>query len=237
MTTHDQHTDFNDPTYPPADQRDAAYREPAPTDIPEGQLVDDPTHPPAAQHDAAYRDPSPTEIPEGQFVDTRQQDPAVNYPSDERIDPGFSQAPDAASAPVEPSSVGQPIEQDVVSPAHAVPAGETVPSTEAVPQAPAAVSSSGSDSSTDKALFADDQLSGLRARWTDVQSTFVDDPKECVQKADGLVSDVVEQLTASFSDARSRLEEQWARGEEASTEDLRIALKKYREFFERLLAV
>jgi hypothetical protein len=33
------------------------------------------------------------------------------------------------------------------------------------------------------------------------------------------------------------LEEQWDRGEEASTEDLRIALKRYREFFERLLAV
>jgi hypothetical protein len=64
----------------------------------------------------------------------------------------------------------------------------------------------------------------------------VDDPKECVQKADALVSDVVQQLTDSFSDARSRLEAQWARGEEASTEDLRQALKRYREFFERLLA-
>jgi hypothetical protein len=51
------------------------------------------------------------------------------------------------------------------------------------------------------------------------------------------VSDAVDQLTASFSHARSRLEEQWARGEEASTEDLRLALKRYREFFERLLAV
>ncbi|CAN5370229.1 hypothetical protein BH09ACT7_BH09ACT7_30500 [soil metagenome] len=87
------------------------------------------------------------------------------------------------------------------------------------------------------ALFAESDLSELRARWNDVQATFVDDPKDCVQKADGLVSDAVEQLTTSFSHARSRLEEQWARGEEASTEDLRLALKRYREFFERLLAV
>jgi hypothetical protein len=86
-------------------------------------------------------------------------------------------------------------------------------------------------------LFADDQLAGLRARWDSVQAGFVDDPKDCVHKADGLVSDVVDQLTTGFAEARSRLEENWARGEEASTEDLRVALKRYREFFERLLAV
>jgi hypothetical protein len=93
------------------------------------------------------------------------------------------------------------------------------------------------ESSTAQEVFADDRLAGLRARWDDVQASFVDDPRECVQKADSLVSDVVEQLTSGFAQARSRLEEQWARGEDASTEDLRVALKRYREFFERLLAV
>ncbi|MDT5081031.1 MAG: hypothetical protein QOJ80_5668 [Mycobacterium sp.] len=93
------------------------------------------------------------------------------------------------------------------------------------------------ESTAGRALFADDELAGLTARWDSVQAAFVDDPRECVQKADGLVSDVLEQLTSGFSDARARLEEQWARGEEASTEDLRVALKQYREFFQRLLAV
>ena len=93
------------------------------------------------------------------------------------------------------------------------------------------------ESSPAGSLFADGQLAGLRARWGDVQAGFVDDPKDCVQKADGLVSDVVEQLTVGFTQARSRLEQQWDRGEEASTEDLRVALTRYREFFERLLAV
>lgn len=97
--------------------------------------------------------------------------------------------------------------------------------------------SGGSSSSIGDDLFADDEMVGLRARWDSVQASFVDDPKECVQKADVLVSDVVDQLTSSFSHARSALEEQWARGEEASTEDLRIALKRYRDFFDRLLAV
>ena len=98
-------------------------------------------------------------------------------------------------------------------------------------------STAGTDLSTEESLFSNDKLSDLRSRWDHVQSGFVDDPRECVQQADGLVSDVVDQLTAGFSEARSRLEAQWARGEEASTEDLRLALKRYREFFERLLAV
>ncbi|MFV8319087.1 hypothetical protein [Mycobacterium sp. 23] len=94
-----------------------------------------------------------------------------------------------------------------------------------------------SRSSTEETLFGDADLADLRARWAGVQAAFVDDPKDCVQKADVLVSDLVDQLTTGFAHARSRLEEQWSRGEEASTEDLRLALMHYREFFERLLAV
>jgi predicted lipid-binding transport protein (Tim44 family) len=90
--------------------------------------------------------------------------------------------------------------------------------------------------SDEELLFAAD-LSGLRSRWDDIQAAFVDDPADCVQKADTLVTEVVEQLTTAFSEARSRLEAQWARGEQASTEDLRLALTRYREFFQRLLAV
>ncbi len=93
------------------------------------------------------------------------------------------------------------------------------------------------ESSTEQRLFADNDLADLRARWAGVQAAFVDDPKDCVQKADVLVSDLVDRLTNGFADARSRLEEQWARGEQASTEDLRLALMHYRDFFERLLAV
>ena len=63
------------------------------------------------------------------------------------------------------------------------------------------------ESSTERTLFVEDELAGLRARWDSVQAGFVDDPKECVEKADGLVSDLVEQLTASFAAARSRLED------------------------------
>jgi hypothetical protein len=106
-------------------------------------------------------------------------------------------------------------------------------------QAPAASHAApvGTAESSDAMLFADGELTDMRARWVEVQSAFVDDPRDCVQKADGLVAAVVDKLTASFSGARTHLEEQWSRGEEVSTEDLRIALKRYREFFERLLAI
>ena len=92
-------------------------------------------------------------------------------------------------------------------------------------------------SSTDTSLFAETDLAKLRRGWDSVQAGFVDDPKHCVEQADGLVSDVVEQLSNGFAEARSRLEQQWSRGQDASTEDLRVALKRYREFFDRLLAV
>jgi hypothetical protein len=93
------------------------------------------------------------------------------------------------------------------------------------------------ESSTAEMLFAGDDVADLRARWAGVQAAFVDNPKDCVQKADHLVSDLVEHLTTGFAQARSRLEEQWSQGQEASTEDLRVALMHYREFFDRLLAV
>lgn len=112
----------------------------------------------------------------------------------------------------------------------------TAPAAETAPASPE-LAGAEREAPTADTLFADDELAELRARWAGVQAAFVDDPKECVQKADVLVSDLVEQLTNGFARARSRLEEQWAQGQEASTEDLRLALMRYREFFERLLAV
>ena len=72
------------------------------------------------------------------------------------------------------------------------------------------------ESSTAEMLFAGEDVADLRSRWAGVQAAFVDNPKECVQKADHLVSDLVEHLTTGFAEARSRLEEQWSQGQEAS---------------------
>jgi hypothetical protein len=85
-------------------------------------------------------------------------------------------------------------------------------------------------------LFAQDDAERLRRRWTDIQAGFVDQPREMVEQADQLVADLMQRLAAQFSEERSRLEQQWDREEDVSTEDLRLALKRYRSFFERLLS-
>jgi hypothetical protein len=86
------------------------------------------------------------------------------------------------------------------------------------------------------ALFASDQSEDFRSRWNTVQAAFVDDPRESVHEADGLVAEVMQQLASTFAAERTNLEAQWSRGDDVSTEDLRQALRRYRSFFDRLLS-
>jgi hypothetical protein len=76
----------------------------------------------------------------------------------------------------------------------------------------------------------------LFERWQRAQAAFVDAPREAVHEAGTIVEDVLGRLSKSFDTERSRLEQAWQAGEEPSTEDLRIAIQRYRTFFERLLA-
>jgi hypothetical protein len=76
----------------------------------------------------------------------------------------------------------------------------------------------------------------FRGRWNDLQTDFVDHPREVVEQADELVDELMKRLSAQFAEERSRLEGQWDRDEDVSTEELRVALTRYRSFFERLLA-
>ena len=85
-------------------------------------------------------------------------------------------------------------------------------------------------------LLADDRVENYRGRWFDLQTRFVDEPRDTVSEADSLVAELLQELARSFNDARAGLEEQWSRGDDVSTEDLRLALQRYRSFFERLLA-
>jgi hypothetical protein len=85
-------------------------------------------------------------------------------------------------------------------------------------------------------LFPDDELHNFRARWDQVQTSFVDEPRQAVEQADSLVANVVKRIAEQFSAERATLEQQWAQGDNVSTEDLRQALRRYRSFFDRLLA-
>lgn len=86
-------------------------------------------------------------------------------------------------------------------------------------------------------LFPSNELTDLRQQWTTIQADFVDEPRKAVEKADELVASAMQRLAEGFAEERSMLEQQWDRGGDVSTEDLRIALQRYRSFFHRLLAI
>lgn len=86
-------------------------------------------------------------------------------------------------------------------------------------------------------LFPSNELDDLRTRWKDIQTGFVDEPRKAVEQADGLVASAMKRLAEVFAQERSGLEQQWDRGDNVSTEDLRVALQRYRSFFDRLLSV
>ena len=93
------------------------------------------------------------------------------------------------------------------------------------------------DTSERTALFETAVLNDFNSRWSEIQTGFVDEPRRAVQQADALVSDVIKRIADSFGRERTQLEQQWDRGDDVSTEDLRVALQRYRSFFSRLLTI
>ena len=84
-------------------------------------------------------------------------------------------------------------------------------------------------------LFSESEMGEFRSRWSNVQTGFVDEPRRTVEDADKLVASVMQRLAEGFANERSGLEKQWDQGDHVSTEDLRVALQRYRSFFDRLL--
>lgn len=107
------------------------------------------------------------------------------------------------------------------------------------PSAPESMSRSEqttADEGVRESVLPADRTAGYRRRWDDIQSRFVDDPRSSVEQADTLVLEVVQDLQTTFGSERSSLEAQWQSGEDVQTEDLRVALRRYRSFFDRLLS-
>jgi hypothetical protein len=108
------------------------------------------------------------------------------------------------------------------------------------PQDPIPIAATGKSEQTSTEatpLFPNNELQELRTNWDRIQAGFVDDPRNVVQQADSLVASTMKRLAEVFAQERSKLEQQWDRGDNVSTEDLRLALQRYRSFFHRLLAI
>src|SRR5262245_3828799 len=117
---------------------------------------------------------------------------------------------------------------------------ETVEQREARAGAPAGTPVSGTPGDgahPDIRLFEQEETAQLWRRWSDIQAGFVDQPRRAVEAADSLVAETMQRLAQVFAGARQTLEHQWDRGDDVTTEDLRVTLQRYRSFFDRLLSV
>lgn len=112
-----------------------------------------------------------------------------------------------------------------------VPAEQSVPAQQAAPG-----SDPGAGDQPRAQLLEDNELQNLLVQWKDIQAEFVDEPRKAVQAADALVAELMQRLAQMFASERAQLESRWSGGEDVSTEDLRRGLRRYRSFFERLLA-
>jgi hypothetical protein len=93
------------------------------------------------------------------------------------------------------------------------------------------------DDDTSEPLFTVEEVDRFRVEWRELQSDFVDHPRDAVQHADELVAQVMQSLATTFADHKRSLEGQWSAGEKVETEELRVALRRYRAFFDQLLTV
>jgi len=77
-------------------------------------------------------------------------------------------------------------------------------------------------------------VENFQTRWDGIQTGFIDDPRVAVRNADALIESAMKQISEGFAAKREHLKTQWDRGEQASTEDLRLALQQYRSIFSHL---
>lgn len=85
-------------------------------------------------------------------------------------------------------------------------------------------------------LLSSDDRGSYQQRWDDIQVRFIDEPRQCVREADDLVGEVTTRISDRFSSARQDMEQRWDGGNEPTTEELRQAVQRYRDFFQRLVA-
>jgi hypothetical protein len=147
--------------------------------------------------------------------------------SDQNVDAGRRDA----SPRIESGAGGHELDD---GPAESAQAGETRDQDGGAAQPTTGAGASASDAGG--SLLPAEMDATLQQRWKEIQTRFVDEPRGAVEDADSLVANLMQQLAEGFAKERERLEAQWGRGEDISTEDLRVALQRYRTFFQRLLS-
>ena len=117
------------------------------------------------------------------------------------------------------------------------PTDQPAPAPVAAPAPPPDQPAPGTHDVRPEEFFPPERRQQLKGTWLDIQRAFIDEPKRAVQNADGLVKEILGAVSQRFEGARHSLEVEWNRGEQASTEALRVALQRYRALFDRLLSL
>jgi hypothetical protein len=86
------------------------------------------------------------------------------------------------------------------------------------------------------ALWGADLVERYREQWRELQLRFVDDPHTATEQAAGLVNDAVQSLTDALTSQKQTLDD-WQSADRGDTEILRVALRRYRDFLDRLLGM
>jgi hypothetical protein len=220
------HTDEREPEATPRDDGDAERFEAQPDQYGQHRADDRPDH---VGHDHVEQgsadlavDSTSQDRAEGftdQAPDSRTPDSAdrtevlVDEPSPDRTDEfASSDQPDFA----------EPTERSPLAPPDAV-------STDAV--------STDAEATAGGQLLGDEDSAEFRTRWIELQGSFVDDPRQAVQQAEGLVDEVMQTLIAQLTARKEQLEARSSTSGDSSgdTEELRLRLRSYREFFEQML--
>jgi len=178
--------------------------------------------------------PDQEDTPHQEDAPDQEDTPHHEYAPDQEYAPDRQYVPDQAAAPDQEYAPGR--EDDLGVPL----AADHAASGQADRIAPGTGTGNGASAAADPAaparLLEDGELQSLRARWKDIQAEFVEEPTTAVRQADALVAELMQRLATMFTAERAELEGRWAGSTEVSTEDLRQGLRRYRSFFERLLA-
>lgn len=86
-------------------------------------------------------------------------------------------------------------------------------------------------------FLSDGETEEIKSRWRKIQTQFVDEPRTSVDRAESLIEEVMNKLMQKFANERDMLDSSAESGEELTTEDLRVALRRYRAFLQRLLTL
>ena len=171
-------------------------------------------------------------------VDERDQQedqhPTGYEPPVADVDADRSEEPAAGSAEITPTPV----------PATDPPAGTPVPEGLPEPPSPATTDAAATDTAAESTMAAEAapaaegsplgslDVAAVRSRFIDIQAGFVDEPRQAVEEAGRFVDDLVQQVADALHQQRGQLA-----GPEGSTEDLRLTLRAYRQFVDRLLGL